>query len=43
MCIRDSSVYPIPPREGEIEMIAGDTPEEQARNLVNKLFEEKVI
>jgi electron transfer flavoprotein beta subunit len=38
-----SNVYPIPPREGEIEMIAGDTPEEQARNLVNKLFEEKVI
>ncbi len=38
-----SNVYPIPPREGEIEMVAGDTPEEQARNLVNKLFEEKVI
>ena len=38
-----ANVYPIPPREGEIEMIAGDTPEEQARNLVNKLFEEKVI
>ena len=38
-----SNVYPIPPREGEIEMIAGDTPEEQALNLFNKLFEEKVI
>ena len=38
-----SNVYAIPPREGEIEMIAGDTVEEQARNLVNKLFEEKVI
>ncbi|HQF69707.1 MAG TPA: electron transfer flavoprotein subunit beta/FixA family protein [Promineifilum sp.] len=38
-----SNVYAVPPREGEIEMIAGDTVEEQARNLVNKLFEEKVI
>lgn len=38
-----SNVYPVPPREGEMEMIAGATVEEQARNLVNKLFEEKVI
>ncbi|WP_374689736.1 electron transfer flavoprotein subunit beta [Promineifilum sp.] len=38
-----SNIYPVPPREGEIEMIAADSVEEQARILVNKLFEEKVI
>jgi electron transfer flavoprotein beta subunit len=38
-----SKVYPVPPREGEVEMIAADSVEEQARILVNKLFEEKVI
>jgi electron transfer flavoprotein beta subunit len=38
-----SNVYPIPPREGEIEMITGASVEEQARILVAKLFEEKVI
>lgn len=38
-----SHVYATPPREGDIEMITGDTVEEQARKLVEKLFEEKVI
>jgi electron transfer flavoprotein beta subunit len=38
-----SNVYPMPPREGEVEMITADSVEEQARILVNKLFEEKVI
>jgi electron transfer flavoprotein beta subunit len=38
-----SNVYPVPPREGEVEMITADSVEEQARILVDKLFEEKVI
>jgi electron transfer flavoprotein beta subunit len=38
-----SKVYPVPPREGEVEIITADSVEEQARILVNKLFEEKVI
>jgi len=38
-----TKIYPVPPREGEVEMIAADSVEEQARILVNKLFEEKVI
>jgi electron transfer flavoprotein beta subunit len=38
-----SHVYAIPPREGSVEMITADTVEEQARILVDKLFEEKVI
>lgn len=38
-----TKVYPVPPREGEVEMIVADSAEEQARILVNKLFEEKVI
>ncbi|RIK16442.1 MAG: hypothetical protein DCC51_13545 [Anaerolineae bacterium] len=38
-----TKVYPMPPREGEVEMIVADSVEEQARILVNKLFEEKVI
>ncbi|MCA9957697.1 MAG: electron transfer flavoprotein subunit beta/FixA family protein [Anaerolineales bacterium] len=38
-----SQVFPIPPREGSVEMIAGDSVEEQVEILVDKLFEEKVI
>ena len=38
-----SHIYALPPREGAVEMIAGDTVEEQAQALVEKLFEEKVI
>lgn len=38
-----SNVYPIPPREGDTEIITADTIEEQVRILVDKLFEEKVI
>ncbi|MFO7664751.1 MAG: electron transfer flavoprotein subunit beta/FixA family protein [Chloroflexota bacterium] len=38
-----SDVYPIPPRVGDTEFISGDSVEEQVRNLVDKLFEEKVI
>ncbi len=38
-----SQVYGIPPREGSVEIIEADTAEEQARILVDKLFEEKVI
>lgn len=38
-----SHVYTIPPREGVVTMIQGDSVEEQARNLAEKLFEEKVI
>lgn len=38
-----SAVYAMPPREGEVEMITADSVEEQARILVQKLFEEKVI
>ncbi|MBP6015599.1 MAG: electron transfer flavoprotein subunit beta/FixA family protein [Candidatus Promineofilum sp.] len=38
-----SNVYSPPPREGEVEIITADSVEEQARILVNKLFEEKVI
>lgn len=38
-----SHIYAIPPREGSCEMIEGDTVEEQAKKLVDKLFEEKVI
>lgn len=38
-----SNVYPIPPREGSVEMISADSVQEQARILVSKLFEEKVI
>lgn len=38
-----SNVYAIPPREGSVEMIKADTVQEQARILVSKLFEEKVI
>jgi electron transfer flavoprotein beta subunit len=38
-----SHVYTIPPRQGEVLIIQADSAEEQARVLVEKLFEEKVI
>ncbi len=38
-----SDVYAIPPREGSVEIIEGDTVSEKAEKLVDKLFEEKVI
>ena len=38
-----SNIYPMPPHEGEVEMIEADSVEEQVRILVDKLFEEKVI
>lgn len=38
-----SDVYPIPPREGEVEIITADSVEEQVRILVDRLFQEKVI
>src|SRR5690606_20549089 len=38
-----STVYAIPPRGGSVQMIAGDSVEAQAKILVDKLFEEKVI
>jgi electron transfer flavoprotein beta subunit len=38
-----NKVYAPPPRETRVELIEADSVEEQARILVNKLFEEKVI
>ena len=38
-----SNVYPLPAREGEVEIIEGDSAEEKAETLVDRLFEEKVI
>ena len=38
-----SHVYAPPAREGEVEMIDGGSPEELAKQLVDKLFEEKVL
>lgn len=38
-----SHVYQIPAREGAVEIIEGDSVEDQAKKLVDKLFEEKVI
>jgi electron transfer flavoprotein beta subunit len=38
-----SNVYAIPPREGSVEIIEAETVEEQAKILVDRLFEEKVI
>lgn len=38
-----SNVYPLPPRDTSVEMIDGDTVEEIARKLVDRLFEEKVL
>jgi electron transfer flavoprotein beta subunit len=36
-------IYAPPPREGAVEMIAGDTPEDIAAKLADKLMAEKVI
>lgn len=41
--VRWPDVYALPPRVGECEMLAADTPEAVATSLVDKLFEEKVI
>jgi len=38
-----SHVYAIPPREGEVEIIAGDSVAEKVKKLADRLFEEKVI
>jgi electron transfer flavoprotein beta subunit len=38
-----SNVYPLPPRDTSVEMISGDTVEEMAKKLVDRLFEEKVL
>ena len=38
-----SHVYATPPREGEVEMIEGDSVADKAAKLVDKLYEEKVI
>lgn len=38
-----SHVFNPPPREGSVEIIEAESVEEQARILVNRLFEEKVI
>jgi electron transfer flavoprotein beta subunit len=38
-----SHVFALPPREGSVEIIEADSVEEQARILVARLFEEKVI
>jgi electron transfer flavoprotein beta subunit len=38
-----SRVYHLPPRDAAVEIIGGDTVEEQARRLVERLFQEKVI
>jgi electron transfer flavoprotein beta subunit len=38
-----SHVYTIPPREGEVEMIEGDSVQQKVAALVDRLFEEKVI
>lgn len=38
-----SEIYAIPPREGSVEIIEADSVDEQARILVDRLFEEKVI
>jgi len=38
-----SQVYAIPAREGAVQFIEADTVEEQAKILVDRLFEEKVI
>jgi electron transfer flavoprotein beta subunit len=38
-----SNVYALPPRDSSVEIIKADTVEEQARILVDRLFEEKVI
>ena len=38
-----SNIYPLPAREGSVEMIEGDSVEEQVKKLADRLFEEKVI
>lgn len=38
-----TNIYPMPPHEGEVEIITADTIEDQVRILVDRLFEEKVI
>ena len=38
-----SNVYALPPRDTSVEMITGDTVEEIAKKLVDRLFEEKVL
>lgn len=38
-----SHVYPMPPREGDVEIIEADSVAAQAKILVDKLYEEKVI
>jgi len=38
-----SNVYAMPAREGSVEMIEGDSAQDMASELVDKLFEEKVI
>jgi electron transfer flavoprotein beta subunit len=41
--VRWPMVYPLPPREGAVEMIEGSTPEEIASKLADRLIAEKVI
>ena len=38
-----STVYAMPPREGSVDMITGDSVQDMAAQLADKLFEEKVI
>ncbi len=38
-----SNIYEPPPRDTNVEIIEGDTPQEKAKKLVDRLFEEKVI
>lgn len=38
-----SNIYPLPPRDTSVEMITGDSVEEMAKKLVDRLFEEKVL
>lgn len=38
-----SNVYAMPPREGSVTMIEGDSAQDMASELADKLFEEKVI
>jgi electron transfer flavoprotein beta subunit len=38
-----SRVYPLPARDASVEMISGDSPQEIAKKLVDRLFEEKVL
>jgi electron transfer flavoprotein beta subunit len=41
--VRWPSVRPLPPRAGTVTMIEGATPEEQAKNLVDRLIADKVV